>query len=77
MIERFYTDSCVDEGLIDQIEIDAQHKKYQLYLASDMNIADGWDESGEEIYSFYISREVFDIILSGLQDKNFVCIKTI
>ena len=76
--ERFYTDAKTqnkEESFVDQISIDAINKVYVLYEQVDYEAIDGWDEKGNEIYSFYISREVFNIILKCLKSKGYKQVK--
>ena len=71
--ERFYTDAKEqnEEGFVDQISIDVINKVYSLGEKVDIADTDGEDEDGNEIYSFYVSRGVFDIILEGLKAKGY------
>ncbi len=76
--ERFYTDAKTqnkEESFVDQISIDVINKVYVLYEQVDYEAIDGEDEKGNEIYSFYISREVFNIILKGLKSKGYKQVK--
>ena len=47
------------------------NKVYVLYERVDFAVTDGEDDEGNEIYSFYVSREVLDIILEGLKKKGY------
>ena len=67
--ERFYTESKKNPEKVDQIEIDAKHKCYRLYLNERDEIIDGTDEYGEEVFSCFVSRLVFDIIVRGIQEQ--------
>ena len=72
--EMFYTDSNQqneEETLVDQISIDKDNKVYVLYESADYMITDGTDEEGNEVYSYYVSREIFDIILHGLKSNGY------
>lgn len=70
-VELFYTDSKTNEDLVDQIKIDVANKTFVMYINADINITDGEDENGEEIYSLYVSRFVFDLIVQGVKEKDF------
>ena len=67
--ERFYTDAKGqdEESFVDQISIDVINKVYVIDEEVDIAETDGEDKDGDEIYSFYVSREVFDILLQGLK----------
>ena len=72
--ESFYTDAKKqneDESLIDQLSIDVINKVYLVDEQVGLEETDGEDEEGNEIISYYISREVFDIILEGLKAKGY------
>lgn len=74
--EIFYTDSLNsdfenDEELVDQILIDSLNKRYILNKDADILVTDSIDEFGNEDYSMYISRFMFDLILEGLKNKGF------
>ena len=70
--ERFYTDSKTgDEWLVDQIEIDVKNKRYILSIDANELITDGYDEEGEPISSYYVSRFMFDLLVSGVIAKGF------
>lgn len=73
--ERFYTDAkqqSKESLLVDQIAIDVNNKVYFVCEDADIMITDGYDEYDNEICSFYVSREIFDIILNGLKAKGYV-----
>ena len=70
--EMFYTDSKNDEYLVDQVSIDVKNKRYMLEIDANDMVTDGYDELGNEIRSTYVIREVFDIIISGLKQKNYI-----
>lgn len=69
-VESFYTDAKgyeVDDCLVDMLYIDTEHKQFCLAkCVSDMN-TDGFDESGEEYFSTYVSREVFDMLVEAVK----------
>ncbi len=72
--EMFYTESEIqnkEEDLVDQLSIDAVNKIFLLYKSVSDMVTDGYDDEGAEIYSTYISREIFDIILQGLKSKGY------
>lgn len=69
----FYTDSQLDnEDLVDQISIDTANKRYILDIDAIDMVTDGYDENNEPIYSTYVSRTVFDIIVEGIKRQNYV-----
>ena len=76
--ERFYTDASRQNGdsdLVNVIFIDVFNKVYVFdQEITDANI-DGFDEFDNEIYSIYVSREVFDILLQGLKVKGYKQVK--
>ena len=72
--ELFYTDAKYqnkEESLVDQISIDVVNKVYILEEEATDMITDGYDDEDNEIYSAYVSREIFDIILQGLKSKGY------
>ena len=72
--ERFYTETKnqnKEETFVDQISIDVINKVYLLHEQVDDAEIGGEDEQGNDIYPFYVSREVFDIILEGLKAKGY------
>ena len=72
--EMFYTDSkkATDElCLVDQIMIDKNNKEYFLQTDKDLNITEVYQSCGIEISSVYVSRFVFDIIVSGVKGAKF------
>ena len=83
----FYTDSVVDDNIddeycdeddyykyVDQIEIDLERKEYILYLNADDRITDGYDMFNNDMFSTYIEREIFDLIVEGVKSKGYKCI---
>ena len=72
--EMFYTNSKMqneDEDLVDQISIDVVNKVFVLYESVSSKIIDGVDMHGNEFYSYYVSREIFDILLQGLKANGY------
>ena len=72
--ELFYTDAKYqnkEESLVDQISIDVVNKVYILEEEAPDMITDGYDDEDNEIYSAYVSREIFDIIIQGLKSKGY------
>ena len=72
--ERFYTDAegqNIEGELVDYLAIDVVNKEYVLYQNAFDAITDGEDEFGNEIYSTYVSREIFDIILQGVKSNGY------
>ncbi len=70
--ERFYTDAKgyrEEEMMVDQIEIDIKNERFILVENADFAITDGQDENGDELYSSYISREMFDLLVEALRAK--------
>ena len=67
----YYTSAVGSEDLVDQIEIDIKGKEYRLYKNEENYITDGYDEFGFPQFSSYVSRLVFDILVSGIKEKNF------
>lgn len=70
--EMFYTNSLNDEELVDQIYIDDKGKRFILDIDVNEMETDGYDENSEPIYSTYVSRTVFDIIVDGIKQKKYV-----
>lgn len=70
--EMFYTDSKNNEDLVDQISIDTKNKRYILDIDADLIVTDGEYEDGTEIYSLYISRYMFDLIVEEIKNRGFV-----
>ena len=72
--ENFYSETKQpnqEEDFVDQISIDVINKVYVLYEHIDDAVIGGEDEEGNEISLFYVSREVFDVILEGLKSKGY------
>ena len=72
--EMFYTDSKnqnKEETLVDQISIDVINKVYVFYESADWSVTDGYDEEENPISSWYVSREVFDILFEGLKTNGY------
>ena len=70
--ERFYTDAkgyAEEDMMVDQVEIDIKKNRFILVEKADFAITDGQDENGEEVYSNYISREMFDLLVDALKAK--------
>ena len=70
--ERFYTDAkgyAEEAMMVDQIEIDIKNNRFVLLENADFAITDGEDEDGEEQYSSYVSREMFDLLVEALKAK--------
>ena len=70
--EMFYTNSKNNEDLVDQISIDIKNKRYILDIDADIIVTDGEYEDGTEIYSLYISRYMFDLIVEEIKNRGFV-----
>ena len=70
--EMFYTESKNNEDLVDQISIDTKNKRYILDIDADIIVTDGEYEDGTEIYSLYISRYMFDLIVAEIKNRGFV-----
>ena len=70
--EMFYTNSKNNEDLVDQISIDTKNKRYILDIDADIIVTDGEYEDGTEIYSLYISRYMFDLIVAEIKNRGFV-----
>lgn len=70
--ELFYTTSEKDEDyLVNQICIDAVNKRYILETDVSCYVTDGFDECGNEIFSTYVSKEVFDILVKSVKENGF------
>ena len=67
--ELMYTDSKNDEDLVDQVSIDFRNKRYGLDIDANSCVTDGCDEEGNEIYSHYVSRALFDLVIESLDSK--------
>ena len=70
--EMFYTESKGNDELVDQISIDEKNKRYMLEINAHDEVTDGYDEKGNEVVSWYVSRLVFDIIVKGIEERGFV-----
>lgn len=70
--EMFYTESLWDTDLVDQISIDLRHRKYMLETDVNDLVTDGFDEEGEPVCSTFVSRFIFDLIVSGVKKKGLV-----
>ncbi len=69
--ERFYTKSKISDLLVDMIEVDVENKKCNIYINYDDRVTDGYDEFGEAIFSDYVSRFIFDILLNAINSSDF------
>ena len=72
--ERFYTtaaDATDEKDLVDQVSVDSENHCYVLEIGVGAYVTDGYDERGEERYSHYVSRSVFDIIVEGLDRHGY------
>lgn len=72
--ERFYTtvaDATVENNLVDQVSVDEVNHCYVLEIGVGSYVTDGYAEDGEERYSHYVSRSVFDIIVKGLDRRGY------
>lgn len=70
--ERFYTDAkgySEEDMMVDQVEIDIKNNRFILVENADFAITDGEDENGEVLYSCYVSREMFDLLVDALKAK--------
>ena len=72
--EMFHTDSVNDVLATDQISIDVNNKRFILDLDAIGYGSDEYVEGDEDRVlqdSIYVSRLVFDVIVSGLRAKGF------
>ena len=69
--EDFYTESKNNEDLCDYININTKKKQYILYVDADIEITDSVDENDNYHFAEEISREIFDIIVSGVKEKGY------
>ena len=69
--EDFYTESKNNEDLCDYININTKKKQYILYVDADIEITDSVDENNNYHFSEETSREIFDIIVSGVKEKGY------
>ena len=70
--ERFYTDAkgyAEEDMMVDQVEIDIKNNRFILVENADFAITDGQDDNGDEMYSCYVSREMFDLLVDALKAK--------
>ena len=67
--EQLYTESKIDEDLVDLISINADEKEYLIELNAPSMVTDGEDDEGNQIYSSYISRFTFDLIVKALKES--------
>ena len=68
--KNFYTESQKGEGWIDHISIDEKRKRYILDIDKDERTLGGY-ERGKPVYSYYVSRLIFDIIVTGIKEQGF------
>lgn len=73
--EVFYTESKLDEDRVDQISIDVSKKRYILDINADDMITDWVDEYDNYGGALYVSRFVFDLIISGLEKQGFKSVR--
>ena len=71
MWESFYTESKIDNNLVDLIKIDKKGKRYTLCLNKDEDITEDYDIFGNEIYSTYVNRNVFNWIVDGVVSEGY------
>ncbi len=69
--EMFYTHSKNNEDLVDQISINTKKKRFILDIDISNLATDGYDDADDPIDSIYISREMFEIIVLGIKQKNY------
>lgn len=70
--ELFYTTSEKDEDyLVHQIYIDVVNKRYIVEMDAPCEVTDGFDEFGNEIYSDYVSRGVFDMLVKSVKENGY------
>ena len=69
--EDFYTESKNNEDLCDYININTKKKQYILYVDADIEITDSVDENDNYHFTEETSREIFDIIVSGVKEKGY------
>ena len=69
--EDFYTESKNNEDLCDYININTKKKQYILYIDVDNDITDSVDENDNYHFAVETSREIFDIIVSGVKEKGY------
>lgn len=69
--EDFYTESKNNEDLCDYININTKKKQYILYVDADIEITDSVDENDNYHFAEETSREIFDIIVSGVKEKGY------
>ena len=78
--ECFYCDNSESSEneypeYVDVISIDIENKKYVLDIHCDERTINGDCEDDIEIIPSYVSREVFDMILVGMKEKDYIKIK--
>lgn len=71
MWESFYSESKIDNNLVDLIKIDKKGKQYTLCLNKDEDITEDYDIFGNEIYSTYVNRNVFNWIIDGVVSEGY------
>ena len=70
--EMLYTDSNVDEWLVNQICINVNKKLYILQLDVTSDVTETVEENGEPIgISSYISQQLFNLIVKSLKQEGF------
>ena len=72
--ELFYTHAKgvkEEDNLVDQVSIDTVNKRYVLDEGVSDMLTDGYDEENEPIYSTYVSREVFAMLVDALKRNGY------
>ena len=73
--ERFYTENVDDPDnydIVDYLCLNPKTKEYSLEIGANSLVTDGEDEDGNEIYSTYVSRFIFDLLVKGVKDAKFI-----
>lgn len=72
---KYDTKSLTGWGKVSVIYIDAKRERYMLEIDVDERNIDNSDEDGNEYYSIEVSKEVFDMLLTGVKSKGYLKIE--
>ena len=53
------------------MSIDFRNKRYGLDIDAEDWVTDGCDEEDNKIYSHFVSRNLFDLVIEALEMKGF------
>jgi hypothetical protein len=72
---KYDTKSLTGWGKVSVIYIDTKRERYMLEIDVDERNIDNSDEDGNEYYSIEVSKEVFDMLLTGVKSKGYLKIE--